>query len=96
MAFLKHDRGVPVVTENQTLSARFNKHTLRVHLDGAPAVVKREPDDSKLGSSVMLADDLPQLCMFIRYLYAMHPQATNYFIHLSGSAPGAIHTYCFG
>lgn len=71
LAKIKHHLGVPIVTESHSHVARFKKHALRVHLHSPPDTKGR--GSLSVESFLMVAQDLPSLSIFIRYLYTLIP-----------------------
>lgn len=55
---------LPIVTENPTHIQRFKHYKVRVHIARS-----NEPANVKLGSFLIVAEELPELCMMVRLLF---------------------------
>ena len=76
---------MPIVTENRSHVANFEGSVLRAHIE-APRVVLDE-EDVKIESFLMLANDLPKLCVVIKSIQATFPLPVRIVRYTGGDPP---------
>lgn len=65
ITLMKYKWGLPVVTDNQDHVAKFNRHTVRMHLQHPQRDL--EPKDRRVRSMLILAGDLPDFCEMMQW-----------------------------
>lgn len=85
LSILKHQIGLPVVTEHQGDGAAFQLQALRVHARAASDYAKTtKPKQAKPESFVIVGDEIQTLCFFLKYMHIFHPASARYVVHVGG------------
>ena len=88
LATLKHNIGVPIVTESPAHVARFDQHVLHIHC--------RAPTTTKVAkimveSFLIVTDQLPTLCTFLRLVHSSLFSPAPFVTQTSSDMPRTFH-----